>query len=766
MDSVKVLFLASNPLQQSRLALDEEARIITAQIRSADHRDAIELISAWAVRRDDLQQLLLQHKPHILHFSGHGVRCTPTEANPPSAPLSGRDMNVSGKGQVAQLVLMGEGGQAEPMSEVALIHLLGVLKDNLRLVFLSACHSESLAKALADVIPYTMGMSGAIADDAAIAFAAAFYRALGFGRNLQEAFDLGLNALMNLQVPEDQRPRLYCRKDVLDPSKVVLIGGPVAPSRRRAVGADRNRTAMLEKVRTIWITGFLQKSLFQETRIVLGLAERPDAVARPLDLLVRRPDQGDRPLPVGTQVVEVFDSTDQALLILGAPGSGKTTLLLELARDLLDRAALDPAHPIPVVFPLSTWAESRKPLVEWLAEELNLRYNVPRKIAEGWVASDEVLPLLDGLDEVKAEHRDACVAAINAFRRSHGFMPLAIASRTSDYEALAERLRLHGAILVRPLTREQVNTYLADLGAAGVPVRAAIHEDPSLWDLLGNPLLLNVVAVAYVGQPGLPTLVNCTMSERRNHLFGLYLDHMFMRRVVDRRYTPARIIHWLSWLAHQMDYHGQTVFYLEHIQLDWLPPRQREAIQECDVLAVQLLFGLVGGLAFGLLGLPVFGLVVGLGVGLAFGRKSITNKQIKYAEIITWSWSKVRREVPRWLVVGLGVDLVLALIAGLDRLLVGVLVGVLVVGVVGGLVIGLVGGLALGEREVRMVPDEGIRRSARNALLVTLVFGLFGLVVGLGVGLVFGLFGLDFGLDFVVGRLVVGLGWVGLARRP
>ena len=67
----------------------------------------------------------------------------------------------------------------------------------------------------------------------------------------------------------------------------------------------------------------------------------------------------------------------EQLLILGAPGSGKTTLLLELARDLLDRAVRDPTHPIPVVFPLSTWAESRRPLAEWLVEELYQRYDRP-----------------------------------------------------------------------------------------------------------------------------------------------------------------------------------------------------------------------------------------------------------------------------------------------------------------------------------------------------------------------------------------------------
>ena len=133
----------------------------------------------------------------------------------------------------------------------------------------------------------------------------------------------------------------------LDVSKLALR----SQTRRVVEQANRNRSAMIEKVRTIWITGFLQQSLFQETRLLLGLSERPDAVARPMDLLVKRPDEGERPLPAGTQVVDVFDNMDRTLLILGAPGSGKTTLLLELARDLLDRADRDPTHPIPVVFP-------------------------------------------------------------------------------------------------------------------------------------------------------------------------------------------------------------------------------------------------------------------------------------------------------------------------------------------------------------------------------------------------------------------------------
>jgi hypothetical protein len=561
-------------------------------------------------------------------------------------------MAVSGKDQVAQLVLMGEGGQAQPMSEAALIHLLSVLKDNLRLVFLSACHSESIAEALADVIPYAIGMCGAIADDAAIAFATAFYRGLGFGRNLQEAFDLGKNALMNLQVPEDQRPGLYCRKDAVNPAKVVLVGLSIAPSQKPAVsaegsvalamraagfldaadiialsrkpatGADRNRVAMLEKIRAIWITGFLQKSLFHETRILLGLSERPDAVVRPMDLLVQRSDQGERPLPSGTHVVDVFDEMDQSLLILGAPGAGKTTLLLELARDLLTRATIDPVCPIPVVFPLSTWSgswkirsldyESRKPLAVWLMDELNLRYDIPRKIADEWVASDQILPLLDGLDEVRAEQRAACVEAINDFRQSHGLLPLVITSRAADYEALAMPLRLHGAILVRPLTREQVNNYLTELGPAGEPVRAALQADPSLWELLDSPLLLNIVTLAYAGQAATPPPLSGTAVERRDHLFGLYVNQMLRRRAAESAYTPKQTVHWLSWLAIQMSHHGQTVFYLEGLQIDWLPQRQRGAIRAGYRLVVGLVVGLVYELVFGLVGGLSFRLFAGL----------------------------------------------------------------------------------------------------------------------------------------------------------
>jgi hypothetical protein len=71
-ERVTILFLGANPSNETRLALGQEHREIAARIRSGRYRDALRLESQWAVRPDDLQEILLEHQPHIVHFSGHG----------------------------------------------------------------------------------------------------------------------------------------------------------------------------------------------------------------------------------------------------------------------------------------------------------------------------------------------------------------------------------------------------------------------------------------------------------------------------------------------------------------------------------------------------------------------------------------------------------------------------------------------------------------------------------------------------------------------
>jgi len=202
MQQVTVLFLAANPTSTSRLAIDEEMRAIAQKVRTSEHRDALVFASAWAVRPDDLLQLLNQHRPQIVHFSGHG----------------------SGQG----LSLAREQGQAQQVPTRALQTLFRTLKDNIRLVFLNACYSREQAQALVETIDCVIGMKESIHNDAAAAFASSFYRALGFGRSIQEAFDQGIASLLLEGTADEEIPELLVKPGV-DAQTIHLIA-PALPS--------------------------------------------------------------------------------------------------------------------------------------------------------------------------------------------------------------------------------------------------------------------------------------------------------------------------------------------------------------------------------------------------------------------------------------------------------------------------------------------------------------------------------------------------------
>jgi hypothetical protein len=193
----RILFLAANPKKTTQLTLDEETRQIDQKLRATEFRDALDLITKWAVQPDDLLQYLNQYRPHIVHFSGHG---SPTE----------------------EIILLDPNRKRKAVSKLALEHLFTTLKDNIRLVVLNACFSRPQAEAITRVIDCAIGMKRAIGDQAAVKFAASFYRALGFGRSVKEAFEQGKASLMLEGTNEDNTPELLVRQGV-DPSTVFLL---------------------------------------------------------------------------------------------------------------------------------------------------------------------------------------------------------------------------------------------------------------------------------------------------------------------------------------------------------------------------------------------------------------------------------------------------------------------------------------------------------------------------------------------------------------
>lgn len=217
---ITILFLAANPTDTTRLRLGEESRSIDQALRQTEYRDRFELEQAHAVRVADLQGLLLRYQPHIVHFSGHGSATSETTSSKArrhvgTIPISGHG------GDGGAIILEDDAGKSHPVSPRALSTVFALLKDNIRCVVLNACYSAPQAQAIAEHIGCVIGMSDAIGDRAAISFATAFYQALGYGRDVKTAFELG-RAQIDLEgIPEEKTPQLLATK--VDPAEVVLV---------------------------------------------------------------------------------------------------------------------------------------------------------------------------------------------------------------------------------------------------------------------------------------------------------------------------------------------------------------------------------------------------------------------------------------------------------------------------------------------------------------------------------------------------------------
>lgn len=77
----------------------------------------------------------------------------------------------------------------------AFADLISLHADSVKCVILSACYSENVAKAVRAHVPWVIGCDELIADDAAIAFSRAFYRALANGEDYEKAFRHGRNEI-------------------------------------------------------------------------------------------------------------------------------------------------------------------------------------------------------------------------------------------------------------------------------------------------------------------------------------------------------------------------------------------------------------------------------------------------------------------------------------------------------------------------------------------------------------------------------------------
>ena len=236
-----ILFLAANPSELARLALDREARAIQVELEQSGFRDRFELVTRWAVEPLDLLRELVKLNPTVVHFSGHGGPAAaghaagrlaaagpprPDPAEPARRDIIEVDAVDDGAGDPPYgLFFQGAGGRAQFVSAQAIEATFGAAGRSVQLVVLSACYSDAQAEALLAHVDCVVGMSGAIRDDAARSFAIGFYGGLAERESVAAAHAQGRAAISLAGLPDSALPQLRVRAGV-DASRLVLAADP------------------------------------------------------------------------------------------------------------------------------------------------------------------------------------------------------------------------------------------------------------------------------------------------------------------------------------------------------------------------------------------------------------------------------------------------------------------------------------------------------------------------------------------------------------
>jgi hypothetical protein len=186
------------------------------------------------------------------------------------------------------------------------------------------------------------------------------------------------------------------------------------------------------------------------------------------------------------------------LVLLGAAGAGKTSLALLLARELLRRHRDD--RPVPVVLAASSWDPSTEDLQEWLVDRLTTDYpGLANTAAYGGTAAlrlvldGELLPILDGLDELPDRPR---TAAFRQLRQLPKRLPLVLTCRTDQFRRLEKGGTVDAAtpiIEIRPLTAAEALSYLAAADERWEPLRDRVERGENIGPMAGvltSPLMV------------------------------------------------------------------------------------------------------------------------------------------------------------------------------------------------------------------------------------------------------------------------------------
>lgn len=188
-EKIRILVLSANPWSTSRILAAEEAREIFERLQEGPYRDKFELHNHGAVRPIDLQRLLLTYEPQIVHFSGHGSKSH-------------------------RILFQGTDRRAQALHQRGLKDIFAFYNNHVRLVLLNACFTKEQARSISEVVDYSIGTARPIGDKTSVTFAGAFYRALGFGKSVRDAFKSARAELAVINMRRSRGIELFVRNGI------------------------------------------------------------------------------------------------------------------------------------------------------------------------------------------------------------------------------------------------------------------------------------------------------------------------------------------------------------------------------------------------------------------------------------------------------------------------------------------------------------------------------------------------------------------------
>lgn len=200
---LRVLYLTASPDMSAPLRVDAEVNNVLREIRGAKFRDQIALSVIPAATTKDLVNGINDHRPHVVHFSGHG-----------NAGLLAFDN--------ASL----ERPDSETMEFDILAELLDATDQPPKLLVMNACNTLEGSDVLLEAVPVLIAMSDSVGDAGAGVFASQFYAAIASAQSIGAALRQAKAMMKQALLRDDaELPQIRHRPDT-DPSGLVLIQLP------------------------------------------------------------------------------------------------------------------------------------------------------------------------------------------------------------------------------------------------------------------------------------------------------------------------------------------------------------------------------------------------------------------------------------------------------------------------------------------------------------------------------------------------------------